>query len=1179
MSDNIEITLLPSGVGDKHTNTSNDICVSFNVKSDNIKVFPSSWRGVNFIRDGQGKIIPENAVVQFNPEATLNTEYNLTHSAGGIKTYIETLDEIDTTNHIFDLDFFLNGYHFEIFSLNLKYIYSSNLNLWACIRVDDLSIGDADLDDTKVLMPYYWNALNTPIPLDATLQDAYLIDQTDKVFGDILGELQYKNDGANIVTADMSNHCIFTGLVLTTVNPEADNSANIHTIQLFRNGQACYDNFYPRQVRSGRPDGKSTVIGDEGLIASYANMLAVGAFNAEDELANGEKPLFVVGNGTDDTQRRNAFEVFGKTENGKFSQTVKFGNITFKHNDTITTNQSDMFGLRNINDGIQVTDDGRSLTVNQNRISNTDIGIHSYGNIDLRGPDNGTGSKLRFQDYDANNPSIIKTISDFQIVEVATGKSNVIDPDARGLKMTNIHEINEKALVFKPCNAGIDRNKLRSINDGSIGIDDDAMNLYQHSIEIGRNRTDESAALSLAGDKLVVKSEPGKGEFINNIRIAEKNDSNTDNLFNVAGIYNKNDTAAPAIYFDNNKIEITPADSSHNTGTVNSLGANLRKILLDAIYPIGSIYMSMENRNPSQTLGGEWERISEGRVLLGAGDWTTGKKDNDTISGESKSKLLNTLKANGALPNTFVAKAEGGQYSLQIPKHTHNVPINHTIYSSDLKTNSFAFTNSSVQSKETNIAIPKHTHAIQASNDSKHHHTIPTVNSACTSADYKSHPSAVANLGWSDAVDSGQTLYKKYTKNRNFGDQEIPSDNSRTDRYQKMLLDIVGSSPIPVVSSGEWSAYNTHLAWNWNPTLADNAVKTGYFGMAKTHDKQNDATNNVVLMPWEDDFAGWYKTAQDRDKTTAADMWNSSFVSYVHRLFNTTLAVTCQFNKSKHGTGNHGGVDEYANDKYISRYKSKKGFLYFYIPTEVAWARASDITADMSAEDASLFTIHTNNSVMVKYKDDQNVEQSRNAVQTKTVSDIKFWENRFLKLDCKSDEVEESPVLAIYTYNTAPFCGDPTTSSVSSYMYVQFKYKKYDVGLCDSSGENYATINNHEAGHLAHRMLANDYELDKRIIYCDFVRDVFDALDHSKTFYRPDGEHTHNCVSDGYYSSNHKHEIITSDFAHTHNLQDVELDFNATSNETTMPSRYTNLPDVGSNLPPYLVCYMWQRIS
>ena len=40
--------------------------------------------------------------------------------------------------------------------------------------------------------------------------------------------------------------------------------------------------------------------------------------------------------------------------------------------------------------------------------------------------------------------------------------------------------------------------------------------------------------------------------------------------------------------------------------------------LLNAIYPVGSIYMSTNNNSPQNFLGGTWVRI-EGRFLLGAG--------------------------------------------------------------------------------------------------------------------------------------------------------------------------------------------------------------------------------------------------------------------------------------------------------------------------------------------------------------------------------------------------------------------------------------------------------------------------------------------------------------------------------------------------------------------------------
>lgn len=40
--------------------------------------------------------------------------------------------------------------------------------------------------------------------------------------------------------------------------------------------------------------------------------------------------------------------------------------------------------------------------------------------------------------------------------------------------------------------------------------------------------------------------------------------------------------------------------------------------LLNAIYPVGSIYMSVNATNPSQLFGGTWQKIATGRVLMGA---------------------------------------------------------------------------------------------------------------------------------------------------------------------------------------------------------------------------------------------------------------------------------------------------------------------------------------------------------------------------------------------------------------------------------------------------------------------------------------------------------------------------------------------------------------------------------
>lgn len=47
--------------------------------------------------------------------------------------------------------------------------------------------------------------------------------------------------------------------------------------------------------------------------------------------------------------------------------------------------------------------------------------------------------------------------------------------------------------------------------------------------------------------------------------------------------------------------------------------AEMKRTFLDAVYPVGSIYMSVSLANPSEIFGGTWERIKD-RFLLAAGD-------------------------------------------------------------------------------------------------------------------------------------------------------------------------------------------------------------------------------------------------------------------------------------------------------------------------------------------------------------------------------------------------------------------------------------------------------------------------------------------------------------------------------------------------------------------------------
>lgn len=67
------------------------------------------------------------------------------------------------------------------------------------------------------------------------------------------------------------------------------------------------------------------------------------------------------------------------------------------------------------------------------------------------------------------------------------------------------------------------------------------------------------------------------------------------------------------------------ADMATNDGNGNNIANTYLKkaTVIDVIYPVGSIYMSMSATNPATLFGvGTWARISQGRMLLGADDST-----------------------------------------------------------------------------------------------------------------------------------------------------------------------------------------------------------------------------------------------------------------------------------------------------------------------------------------------------------------------------------------------------------------------------------------------------------------------------------------------------------------------------------------------------------------------------
>lgn len=97
-----------------------------------------------------------------------------------------------------------------------------------------------------------------------------------------------------------------------------------------------------------------------------------------------------------------------------------------------------------------------------------------------------------------------------------------------------------------------------------------------------------------------------------------------------------------------------PQGDKGDTGSIDNL--------LDNVYPVGSIYMSVNSTEPSILFGGTWERL-KGRFLIGAG----------AVADTNSNARFGSL---GAEKPDFASGEKGGQYYHKLnidemPEHTH----------------------------------------------------------------------------------------------------------------------------------------------------------------------------------------------------------------------------------------------------------------------------------------------------------------------------------------------------------------------------------------------------------------------------------------------------------------------------------------------------------------------------
>ena len=108
--------------------------------------------------------------------------------------------------------------------------------------------------------------------------------------------------------------------------------------------------------------------------------------------------------------------------------------------------------------------------------------------------------------------------------------------------------------------------------------------------------------------------------------------------------------------FNDDKSKATPSIEEKITNAINSALSNI----LNNVWPIGSIYYSTSNNNPTILFGGTWERYAVGKVLVG---YDSTDADFNAVN-----------KIGGSKGSTYTPAGTVGNHTLalsEIPDHTH----------------------------------------------------------------------------------------------------------------------------------------------------------------------------------------------------------------------------------------------------------------------------------------------------------------------------------------------------------------------------------------------------------------------------------------------------------------------------------------------------------------------------
>lgn len=194
--------------------------------------------------------------------------------------------------------------------------------------------------------------------------------------------------------------------------------------------------------------------------------------------------------------------------------------------------------------------------------------------------------------------------------------------------------------------------------------------------------------------------------------------TNADNATNADTVNNHtvaSDVPANAVFTDTTYSDattgahglMTAADKTKLNGIATGATNNPNSSIVNLIYPVGSIYTSVNSTSPATLFGGTWERI-QGRFLVAAG--SNGASGNEALS-------VNAGTTGGEKVHLLTA-SESGQKALSISYLDYQSAAGHTSMNSGTSSSKTVLTNLDT------ISVNR-TASVESSSASSAHNTLP----------------------------------------------------------------------------------------------------------------------------------------------------------------------------------------------------------------------------------------------------------------------------------------------------------------------------------------------------------------------------------------------------------------------------------------------------------------------